>query len=268
MPPEMSVVSRRRVLKHGLAAGIASVASTGWAQPATEEIRPDERAAMAAAANAFMEEYDVPGLSVAVAQNGSLAYAQGFGVADKKTGEKVTPAHLFRIASISKPITSVAIFSLVEQGRLKLADKVFGAGGILESDHDVPPAKKYINNITIGHLLTHASGGWPNGPNDPMSAHKEMNHRKLISWTLNNLPLTSPPGTKFIYSKFRLLRARPRDREDCPTGVCRVRARVCSCTMRYHSDEDRRKHACRPSGWRGRVSPPHKGSLRKEYDEK
>lgn len=202
MKQPMSEVSRRRVLKHSLAAGIASVASTGWAEPATEEIRPDERAAMAAVANAFMEEYDVPGLSVAVARNGSLVYAQGFGVADKKTGEKVTPAHLFRIASISKPITSVAIFSLVEQGRLKLADKVFGAGGILESDHDVPPAKKYIKDITIGHLLTHASGGWPNGPSDPMSAHKEMNHRELISWTLNNLPLTSPPGTKFIYSNF------------------------------------------------------------------
>jgi CubicO group peptidase (beta-lactamase class C family) len=99
-------------------------------------------------------------------------------------------------------MTSVAIFSLVEQGRLKLADKVFGAGGMLESDHDVPPAKRYIKNITIGHLLTHASGGWPNGPCDPMSARKEMNHRELISWTLNNLPLTSPSGTKFIYSNF------------------------------------------------------------------
>jgi CubicO group peptidase (beta-lactamase class C family) len=197
MPPEMSEVSRRLMLKCSVAAGIASVASTGWGQPG-----PDERVAMGAAANAFMEEYDVPGLSVAIARNGSIAYAQGFGVADKDTGEKVTPDHLFRIASVSKPVTSVSIFSLLEQGRLKLVDKVFGAGGILEPDYEVPPTKKYIKDITIGHLLTHASGGWPNGPHDPMSANKEMNHRQLISWTLNNLPLAGRPGTKFIYSNF------------------------------------------------------------------
>jgi CubicO group peptidase (beta-lactamase class C family) len=196
----MSEINRRGMLQRSLATGLASAVSTAWAQPRGEEILPGERAAMAAAARAFMDEYDVPGLSVAVARNGHLAYAQGFGVADTRTGETVTPAHLFRIASISKPITSVSIFSLVERARLKLTDKVFGTGGIL-SDFAVP-ANVFIGDITVAHLLTHAGGGWPNGPDDPMSSHKEMNHQQLIAWTLHNVPLTSPPGTAFIYSNF------------------------------------------------------------------
>jgi hypothetical protein len=47
----------------------------------------------------------------------------------------VTPAHLFRIASVSKPLTSVAVFTLIEKGRLKLEDHVFGAGGVLGFDY-------------------------------------------------------------------------------------------------------------------------------------
>src|SRR5262245_48596612 len=141
----MSGISRRWALKGGLAAGIA--ASTARAQPTGEEIGAAEGAAMAAAANVFMTEYNVPGVSVAAARNGRLVYAQGFGVADTKTGEKVTSAHRFRIASVSKPITSVAIFSLVEQGRLALTDKVFGSSGIL-TDFDVR-SRNFVEELTI-----------------------------------------------------------------------------------------------------------------------
>src|SRR5262245_57879057 len=136
----MSGISRRWALKGSLAAGIAGIAPAARTQPAGEkiEIGAGERAAMAAAAaavaaaaDAFLKEYKVPGVSVALARNGRLVFAQGFGVADTKTGENVTSAHRFRIASVSKPITSVAIFSLMEQGRLALTDKVFGTDGIL-----------------------------------------------------------------------------------------------------------------------------------------
>jgi hypothetical protein len=47
---------------------------------------------------------------------------------DKHTGEKVTPTHLFRIASVSKPITSVAIFLLLEQNRLTAESQVMSTG--------------------------------------------------------------------------------------------------------------------------------------------
>jgi CubicO group peptidase (beta-lactamase class C family) len=199
----MRHITRRWLLKRSLAAGLASVSPTTWAasQPATEEIRTRERVAMAGAANAFMKEYDVPGLAIAIGRKGRLVYAQGFGIADKHTGEKVTPTHLFRIASVSKPITSVAILSLLEQDRLTLADKVFGSGGILEADYPVP-SMRFVSEITIDHLLTHTIGGWPNGRGDPMFSNYSMNHRELIGWTLENLPLAGSPGIKFAYSNF------------------------------------------------------------------
>ena len=261
----MSEISRRSILQRSLAAGCAGIAPSGWAQPAGAEVLSGERAAMAAAARAFMDEYDVPGLSVAVARNGHLAYAQGFGVADTRTGETVTPAHLFRIASISKPITSVSIFSLVERARLKLTDKVFGAGGIL-SDFELP-AKEFIGDITVAHLLTHAGGGWPNGPDDPMSSHKEMNHQQLIAWTFHNVPLTNRTGTAFIYSNF---------------GYC-VLGRVIEKIIRQDyaayvrdpfwpeaasADASCRKHPRRPGGWRGRVLSSYARSLREKHDAK
>src|SRR5271166_5503905 len=93
-----------------------------------------ELAAMDGVAGNFMQAHSVPGMSVAVARGGVLVHQQGYGMADRERAEKVTPAHLFRIASVSKPITSVAIFQLIEQGKLKLDDRVFGPGGILGTD--------------------------------------------------------------------------------------------------------------------------------------
>jgi CubicO group peptidase (beta-lactamase class C family) len=205
----MSGISRRWALKGSLAAGIAGIAPAAPAQPAGQEIEigAGERAAMAAAAaavaaaaDAFLKEYDVPGVSVALARNGRLVFAQGFGVADKKTGEKVTSTHRFRIASVSKPITSVAIFSLVEQGRLALTDRVFGTGGIL-TDFDVR-SRNFVEELTIEDLLTHASGAWGNGPDDPMAMNDGMNRHELIAWTLANMPLVTRPGFTFNYSNF------------------------------------------------------------------
>jgi CubicO group peptidase (beta-lactamase class C family) len=92
-------------LKQSLAAGIASFPSPDCAEAPFEEIRPGARAAVQAAAAAFMAEFKIPGLAVAIARNGRIVYAQGFGLADTHTGEAVTPAHLFRIASVSKPVT-------------------------------------------------------------------------------------------------------------------------------------------------------------------
>ncbi|MCA9020027.1 MAG: serine hydrolase, partial [Planctomycetaceae bacterium] len=73
----------------------------------------------------FMMLHNPPGMAVAVSYRGRLVYARGFGYADKETKTPVQPDSQFRIASISKPITAVAILKLVEQGKLKLDDRVF-----------------------------------------------------------------------------------------------------------------------------------------------
>ena len=197
----MSEANRRWVLKHTLASAFACGASSALAQPARNSLSALERSTLAAIANAFLKNYDMPGLSVAIVRHGRLAYAEGFGIADIGTGERVTADHLFRVASVSKPITSVGIFALMEQGRLRLTDKVFGADGILGTEFEAP-SRRFVGDITIGHLLTHLGGGWSNKPNDPMDADKQMSHRSLISWTLKEHPLKERPGATFAYSNF------------------------------------------------------------------
>ena len=73
----------------------------------------------------FIEEHGVPGAALAVTRNGQTVYARGYGYADLATREKTSAEHLYRIASVSKPITAVAILQLVESGKLSLDDKVF-----------------------------------------------------------------------------------------------------------------------------------------------
>jgi len=132
---------------------------------------------------ACMEENSVPGMSVAIAKEGRLVYARGFGLASKETGEKVTPDHLFRIASVSKPITATMIFKLIEAGKLHLSDKVFGSGALLGTDYGPLPYPQYVEDITLDHLLTHTAGGWRNSKDDPMFLHTDMDHKQLITWT-------------------------------------------------------------------------------------
>ena len=160
-----------------------------------------ETAAIAEIASKFMEEHEVPGLSVAFACQGQPAYSAGFGLADTDSKEKVTPDHLFRIASVSKPLTSVAIYTLIEDGKLKLDDKVFGAKGLLPKAGG-KSATEGIEGITLHHLLTHTCGGWGNDHDDPMFSHPEMDHRDLIARTIQDLPLEHEPGSHYAYSNF------------------------------------------------------------------
>src|SRR5258708_26313041 len=192
---------RRQFIKLAASAAALPALSLGraLAQPAPNPERvpeptPSERAAMARIAHAFMQKYDVPALSFAVGYAGEMVHRDAFGLADRERNEAVPPMHLFRIASVSKMITSAAIFGLIEQGRLKLSDKVFGPGAVTGTDYGQPPYNPGINEITLGQLLTHTAGGWTNDNRDPMFSHPRMNQAALIPWALSDRPLDHPPG--------------------------------------------------------------------------
>jgi len=153
-------------------------------------------------AASFMQRFDVPGLSVAIAREDSLLYNQAFRSASHDRDEPLSPTSLFRIASISKPITSAGIFTLVEKRKLSLSDRVFGHGTILGTDYGKKPYDVYLQNVTVDHLLTHTTGGWQNDATDPMFRFPQLTHAELISWTLDNLPLNNAPGEHFAYSNF------------------------------------------------------------------
>ena len=93
----------------------------------------------------------VPGLTVAIGKDGMLVYAKGYGAADKSTGEAVTVNTRMRIASVSKPITAVAIVQLAEAGMLTLDDKVFGDNSWLGYDYGTQPYSANLTDITIEH---------------------------------------------------------------------------------------------------------------------
>ena len=194
----MSQTDRRTAIKQilGAAAWLAIAPQfSSFASPAPpqrEMPTGPEHQEMAAVGRNFMQQFFAPALSVAIVRNGRFVFERPFGMADKQVQLQTSPTTLFRIASVTKPITSVAIFTLVEQGKLNVSDKVFGPSGVLGNTYSKPPYKHYVTDTTVDHLLTHTCGGWPNDSTDPMFRFKSWDQEKLISWTLENLPLTYP----------------------------------------------------------------------------
>jgi CubicO group peptidase (beta-lactamase class C family) len=115
----------------------------------------------------FMKKWTIEGASVAIVKDGRLVFARGFGYADTSAGVEIQPYSKFRIASISKLVTAVAIMKLQEEGRLSLDDKVFGPEGILNDSCYCNPKDKRVFNITVAHLLSH-EGGWSQRYGDQM----------------------------------------------------------------------------------------------------
>lgn len=163
--------------------------------------------------SALMRKHAIPGGAVAVLRDGKLVYARGFGYADVESKTPVQPDALFRIASVSKPITAAAIMKLVEEGRLDLDDRVapFIAHLAPAPGASVDPRWE---RITIRNLLNHA-GGWdrgrPNGGFDPIdrpgiaaaavNAPAPASSETLIRY-MKGMPLDFDPGEKFAYSNF------------------------------------------------------------------
>ncbi|WP_160717704.1 serine hydrolase domain-containing protein [Chitinophaga solisilvae] len=154
------------------------------------------------AVKTFMEKYNVPGVSVAVTRNGKLVYARGYGFADTAARQRVTPGSRFRIASVSKCITAVAILKLAEAGKLSADDKVFGAQALLGVRYGQLPYSGWLQEITVRQLLQHTAGAWPNNARDPMFLYPSLSADSLISRTLIEQPVLYQPGKVYAYSNF------------------------------------------------------------------
>ncbi len=171
-------------------------------QGADDRLMGRERGEMGRLVEEFKRSFSVPAMSIAISRNARFVYDRAFGLMDRTRALQAEQSTLFRIASVTKPITSVTVFSLIEKGKLNLTDKVFGPSGVLGTNYGKGPYKQYVTDITVDHLLTHTSGGWPNDASDPMFQHDSWDHEKLISWTLENLALSYPPGQHWAYSNF------------------------------------------------------------------
>ena len=162
----------------------------------------------------LLAKWDVPGAAVAVMHQGRLVLARGYGWADVDKELPVEPQGLFRLASVSKPITGVAVLRLVEAGKLRLDELVFER---LEK-RLLPDGAKLSETfderwrlITVRQLLQH-TGGWDRDASfDPMfrpdAAAKEAGaaapaDAAAVCRSMLQHPLDFDPGTKYAYSNF------------------------------------------------------------------
>ncbi|HVR84290.1 MAG TPA: serine hydrolase domain-containing protein [Planctomycetota bacterium] len=158
------------------------------------------------AMEAQIRDYLIPGAALAVAKDGRLVHSKGYGLADVDAKTPVEAASLFRIASISKPITAVAILKLAQDGRLDLNAKAFPL-----LDLDLEKADRRLADITIRQLLQH-TGGWDREKSgDPMFRPFDIASESgvplppdpaaIIRFMVRR-PLDTDPGTKHAYSNF------------------------------------------------------------------
>ena len=129
------------------------------------------------------------GVSVLVAQNGDIVYQKGFGYADIEKKIPVTPDTKFKIGSVSKQFTAVAILKLQEEGKIKIEDKL----------------SKYIpdfprgNEVTIYHLLTHTSGIHDYNSQANFEMTKPVTPQALLDM-IKKLPYDFNPGERYLYN--------------------------------------------------------------------
>ena len=204
--PLRPTLDRRSLIRNLLSTAAATTLGfpplEALAQPQYGGSTGQQRAEMGRIAAEFRRQFSVPATSIAISRNGRFVYDEAVGMADEQNLTQAQQKSLFRIASVTKPITSVTIFSLIEQGILNLNDTVFGPSGILGIKYGKPPYKPFITDITVDHLLTHTAGGWPNDSTDPMMLNLSWNQTKLITQTIAKVPLTNPPGTHWAFSNF------------------------------------------------------------------
>lgn len=143
-----------------MSVAVVALADTAGAQNAGS-------AALDASLRAAVERKDVPGVVALVTNRERVIYQGAFGVADVSTGRALTPDAMFRIASMTKAVTSFALMQLVERGRLGLDDpaekylpelaglKVIESFDPATREYKVRPASKAP---TVRHFLTHTSG--------------------------------------------------------------------------------------------------------------
>jgi CubicO group peptidase (beta-lactamase class C family) len=157
----------------------------------------------------FMKEHSIPGAALALTRNSCLVYARGYGHADLDKKTLVEPTSLFRIASLSKPITACAVLQLAERGQLKLGDAA------LDFLADFLPGKNQIDprlyKVTVLHLLQHQAGFDSEKSFDPMfrltqiagelGVSSPAGQQHVIRYMMSR-PLDFEPGLRYAYSNF------------------------------------------------------------------
>ena len=155
----------------------------------------EKRTRIEAAVSKFMAETHVPGVSVAVVENGENDYGAGFGLADVENNAPASEHTLYRLGSISKPLTAVGAMQLWERGQLDLDAQV-------QKYCPAFPQKPWP--ITPREVMGHLGGirHYKEVPDDPEGNNTKHFDNPIQAGLdfVKNDPLVAEPGTHFHYS--------------------------------------------------------------------
>ncbi len=158
----------------------------------------------------YVDKGQLPGFLTVIARKGKIAHFETIGMRDVENKKPVEPDTIFRIYSMSKPITSVAVMVLYDEGRLQLDDPVemyipaFKDMKVYNKEQTETHAAK--NKMTVKHLLTHTSGltyGWGDKPIDKLYGELKIFKRGSglaeMAEKLGDIPLVFEPGERWNY---------------------------------------------------------------------
>lgn len=213
----------RRLAAPLAALALAIAGASGLAAQGLPATRPEEVGLsssrlerLTAALDGYVERRALPGGVLLVARDGKVAYQRAFGFRDLEARDPMPPDALFRIASQTKALVSVAVLMLQEEGRLLIGDPLsrylpeFAETTVAEprdgGGYNVVPARR---PITVRDLLTHTAGiGYGTGPaRDRWEAagiqgwyfaHRDEPVRETVR-RMAALPMDAHPGERFVY---------------------------------------------------------------------
>lgn len=171
---------------------IALIVAVALAQPVhvmspKPALSQTERAQIDDIVTTTMRHEYLPGMSLAIARNGVILYARGYGFRDLSEGRLADAGTVYNIASMTKQFTAAAILLLQQDGKLSVDDKL----------SRFMPGYRYASQITLRQILNHTSGI------PDYSIVNDVPHTATAQQfvdLIKNAPLDFPPGSRFEYS--------------------------------------------------------------------
>lgn len=165
---------------------------------------PDTSLAADAIIQRYVNEQKLAGVVALLAKKGEIVYYKAFGMQDIENNRKMQLNSSFQIASMTKPITSVALLILMEEGKVKLDDPITkylpNYGSLIVETQDGSSVAPNTP-LTLMHFLTHTSG-LPNGGHPMFKSKVQLNKINSLAEYVDSfaaLPLLHHPGERFTY---------------------------------------------------------------------
>jgi len=155
-------------------------------------LAPAKVEAIEAAVSGTMSELGIPGLSLALATDGEIRIANGYGLADVENNVPAKAVTVYRLASVSKPITAAAVLQLAERGSLDLDAPI-------QKYCPAFPEKPWP--VTGRQLLGHLGGVRHYAENEPVNTRRFAGVREGLDLFKDD-PLAVEPGSRFLYSTY------------------------------------------------------------------